>query len=240
MSIFQKLISGGDGRRSRFHTADDMFIGLGDVVTQTPLVLGQKLRNRLAGRRPETPWWPLPAIEAVEKKLSRDMTAIEFGSGSSTLWIARRVRSLIAREHDAHWAEITRKRLEAGGLSNCEIQHRTGGNYYALDRDQRFDFAVVDGQFRWKCLETLSERMEPGGLIYFDNSDSDKDAHHYSAYGLEGSHHAQAVVRDLEHSHTVRVEIVHGMINGELFAGSAMLISFDAETTPQAGWQIWR
>lgn len=204
------------------------------MLTQTPLVVGQKLRNRLTGRRPEAPWWPLPAIEAVEKRLSPEMRAIEFGTGSSTLWIARRVRTLIAREHDAQWAEITRRRLAVHGLSNCEVEHRTGEAYYSLE-DQRFDFAVVDGQFRWKCLENLSDQMKPGGLIYFDNSDSDKDASHYGAYGLSGSRHAQTFVRRLEQIQMVRVKTVHGMINGELFAGSGMLISFDIELESAAG-----
>jgi precorrin-6B methylase 2 len=224
--MLKKIISAGDDRRSRFHTEDNIFIGWSSVFSETPIVAAQKIRSRLSGRRPVAPWWPLPAIREVEKRLNTSMRAIEFGSGSSSIWIAKRVGSLICREHHEEWANETRQRLKSEGLDNCEVQHRSDQSYYCLEPDDRFDFAVIDGEYRWKCLETLSGRMNQGGMIYFDNSDSDKDAKHYSQFGLTGTHQAQAVVQDLEKSGKAHVENLHGMIHGEIFAGSGMLITF--------------
>ena len=228
--LLRKVLAGGDGRTSRFHTEDNVFIGWPRLLTQTPIVVGQKIGNTIAGQRPVVPWWPRKAIAAVESRLTPDMVAVEFGSGSSTIWIARRVKSVLAREHDAKWAAITRERIAAEGLASCTIEHRSGADYYAFEPDTRFDFAVVDGEYRWKCIEALSSRMNPGGLIYFDNSDSDKDAGSYAAHGVSGTHHAQRVIAELEQAGTVRVEPVHDMIDGELFAGSGLLVHFDRAT----------
>lgn len=191
-----------------------------------PIVAAQRASIFISGMRPPQPWWPLPAIKKVEAKLNPGMTAIEFGSGSSTIWLGKRVRSVLAREHNAEWARTTRDRLREAGLENCDVQHRTGHSYFKIEPDLRFDFAVIDGEFRWKCLEALADKMNPGGLIYFDNSDSDKDAKHYSEFGLNGGYYAQAIVSSLSRRDDVKIEEVTGMINGELFAGSGLLILF--------------
>ncbi len=223
----RKLISGGDSRLTRFHTEKNVFVGWKNLFSQVPIVCGQKIRNRLVGSRPIVPWWPLPAVEEVNKILHPGMVAVEFGSGSSTIWIARRVKSVVAREHDAKWAAITKKRIAAEGLLNCEVQHRQGDAYYGFAAGERFDFAVVDGEFRWKCIEELAGRMNPGGFIYFDNSDSDKDSKHYREFGLSTDDNlALEVVESLKQCGKITVEELHGMINGEAYAGSGMLIKF--------------
>lgn len=224
--MLKKLISGGDSRRSRLHTEDNHFIGWAASLSEVPTVVAQKLSNKLAGKRAIAPWWPLQAITKVEAALKPAMSAVEFGSGSSTLWIAKRVKSVLAREHDAKWAAVTQKRLQDEGIDNCEVQFREGQHYFDFDPAARFDFAVVDGQYRWKCIEVLGSLMNPGGMIYFDNSDSDKDALLYEEFGQSGSHLAQLAVKKLSERDDVEVEHIHSMINGELFAGSGTLISF--------------
>ncbi|MEL6660753.1 MAG: hypothetical protein AAFR36_30080 [Bacteroidota bacterium] len=226
--MLKKIISAGDVRKSRFHTESDVFIGMGSVAGQIPAVVFQKAAAILTGRRPSKPWWPLPAIRAVEARLHDGINAIEFGTGSSTIWLAKRVANVVAREHDEEWSKITKNRITEQGLTNVDLQYRGDHSYFALNDDDLFDFAVVDGAYRWKCLETLKEHMKPGGFIYFDNSDSDKDAKHYSEFDISGKHHAQRVVRDLISEGTVRSSIeFHGMIHGELFAGSGMIIEFN-------------
>jgi predicted O-methyltransferase YrrM len=168
----------------------------------------------------------MEAIILVDSFLTPKMNALEFGSGGSSLWIGERVSRLTVREHDLEWSDATRKRLADSGQQNCEVEWKEGEQYYTLEGTERFDFAVVDGEYRWKCLEALSERMSPGGLIYFDNSDSDKDSKHYAEFGLRGTRYAQKVVANFERSGRARVKNVHGMINGELYAGSGSLIYF--------------
>jgi precorrin-6B methylase 2 len=204
-----------------------VFVGWGSAFSQVPKVAGQKVRNAILGSRPVVPWWPLNAIDAVERVVRKDMKAIEFGSGSSTIWLAQRVKSIVACEHNKTWVDVTNKRIANLGISNAEVRHKEGHDYFQIDDNERFDFAVVDGEYRWKCLEALSDKMIPGGYIYFDNSDSDKDEKHYQEFNLKGKRLAQAIALELCSSNDhISAEHFHGMINGELFAGSGMLISF--------------
>ncbi len=173
--MFSKIFSGGDTRKSRLHTENDVFIGFPQAISELPKAIAQKTHNKFTGRRPPVPWWPMKAISYVEKHLQSDMKAIEFGSGSSTLWIAQRVEHVIIREHDHNWAKKTENLLASNGARNWDMELRTGQDYFALPSCRNYDFAVVDGEYRWKCLEALESKMNSGGLIYFDNADSDKD-----------------------------------------------------------------
>lgn len=223
--MLNKIIAAGDNRRSRLHTEDDVFIGWKSALVEVPITAVQKMRNAIVGSRPIVPWWPLPAIREVNARLRPDMRAIEFGSGSSSIWIARRVGYLVCREHDRNWAEVTRRRLASCEVTNCEVQHCADTDYYRIESDQRFDFAVIDGEFRWKCIEAVWPHMNSGGIIYFDNSDSDKDAGSYNKFGVIGDRLAQKYIFDLEKDNKIKLQEFHGMINGEIFAGSGILIT---------------
>jgi protein-L-isoaspartate O-methyltransferase len=225
--FLHKVVTGGDHRLTRFHTEDNKFIGLKSLLKEVPVVILQKSLNSLRGQRPVRPWWPLEAISAVNSELNKEMSVLEFGSGSSTLWLALRVKNVVSREHNEEWADITRARALEVNLKNCEVQHRVGDQYYHLNDFDSYDVAIVDGEYRWKCLESLANKIRAGGFIYFDNSDSDKDAHHYAEFGLEVPHQAQLLIEELKKQRKVRIKEIHGMIDGELFAGSGILIFFD-------------
>lgn len=226
MRVIRKIIAAGDKRKSRFHTEQDLFIGWEKVFRQAPVALSQKIRRYLGQERSPMPWWPVDAIDKVDGLLHRNMNCIEFGSGGSTIWMANRVRNIVSREHNKEWAEMISARARREALTNIDLQYRPGLSYYDLKGLAKYDFAVIDGEYRWKCLEALRNRMNPGGVIYFDNSDSDKDKKHYREFDFVGSHRAQNLAFDLERQGGVEIESIHGMIAGEFFAGSGMLIKF--------------
>lgn len=144
--------------------------------------------------RLDLPWWAFGAIDHVEAILRRrgkDMVAFEYGSGASTLWLARRCRAVYSVEHDSEWAERTRALCEAH--DNVEIlavppaalnpttrcrSGRTGWQEHSFDDYVEsirrypflFDLIVVDGRCRAECLEETHAKLSDGGLIVFDNS----------------------------------------------------------------------
>ena len=181
MDIVTKIIAGGPGRRTRFHTEPNELIPMSGFAA-LPTVMAQWLRTRLTGTRPEAPWWPLAVIPVIERHLSKDSNVIEFGSGSSTIWLAKRARCVVSFEDDENWHRKTLHRLKQAGLQNSEVLFRVDEGYYRLegvDPDQQFDLAVVDGSWRWLCLEHVLPRMKPGGIVYLDNADADKDLRSY-------------------------------------------------------------
>ena len=98
--------------------------------------------------------------------------------------------------------------------------------YYRLegvDPDQQFDLAVVDSSWRWLCLEHVLPRMKPGGIVYLDNADADKDLRSYP----EPSHRRLAQ-RKLETylAETPGASILklRSLISGELHAGEGWIV----------------
>lgn len=171
-------------RTSRFHDENDVFMGWG-AFRDLPLAAWHWSGIRAVGRRPELPWWPYAALRHIEPLLRPDWHVVEFGSGLSTLWLARRVGRLLSIEDDRVWYDAIRNRLDRTGLANVRYEFRDPDDYHHLpaERSEAFDFAVVDGSLRYKCVESVLPRMRPGGLVYLDNSDADKDYRNYPDEG---------------------------------------------------------
>ncbi len=114
-------------------------------------------------------------------------------------------------------------------LTNAEVLHRTGERYYDIPNSAGpFEFAVVDGSWRWKCVEALIPRMAQGGVIYLDNADSDKDMMHYSV--STQSRLAQQIMQEYANkTPNARLEKVSSFIHGELYAGSGWFLHMSPE-----------
>lgn len=146
----------------------------------------------------DVPWWTYDAIQHVEAFLKSRPAArvFEFGSGASTLWLAKRSGQIISIEHDTNWFPIVEDRLkklglkekvtyhliepvalEAGqttayGSSKPGHEHLDFKDYVtSLSKDSGlFDLIVVDGRAREACLLEAKNKLTPGGIILFDNS----------------------------------------------------------------------
>lgn len=142
----------------------------------------------------DVPWWTFAAADAVEDLLRARPGArvLEWGSGASTVWLARRAGSVVSIEHDPAWAARTARALAACDADNVRLRvvgprPGPGGvrsakrgfegldfTAYADAVDDvggEFDLVVVDGRAREACLERAVERLAPGGWVVFDNVD---------------------------------------------------------------------
>ncbi len=139
----------------------------------------------------DVPWWTFDASDGVADFLRRrpGAHAFEWGSGASTVWLARRCRGVVSVEHDAAWAERVRPALPGTvSLRLVEPEPATPGPgsvvsakpgfsgldfrayVAAIDRVPRlFDLIVIDGRAREACLDRAVERLADGGLIVLDN-----------------------------------------------------------------------
>ncbi len=196
-------------------------------LLKLPVAGGQFVASRLFGYRPELPWWPLNVIPHIERHLTETSSVIEFGSGLSTIWLARRARAVLAIEDNQAWhAEVT-ARIAKAALSNVSVRYLSGRDYYTvpgLESGPQFDLAVIDGSYRWKCVEFVLPLMRPGSIVYLDNSDADKDRVYYE--DASQRHLAQKLMLD----YTARtpgasIQRVRSFIMSELHAGEGMILT---------------
>ena len=142
--------------------------------------------------RLDLPWWTLSAVEEADRFLkSRPSPRVfEYGSGASTIWLARRAASVTSIEHDSPWYGVVSKRL--AGFDNATVKlieadpepvpgyasekegwrGRSFKQYAsAIDTEPgQFDLIVVDGRARAACLAHAVKKLAPDGMILFDNS----------------------------------------------------------------------
>ncbi|MDV7143718.1 class I SAM-dependent methyltransferase [Tropicimonas sp. TH_r6] len=162
----------------------------------------------------DVPWWTYAAIDEVDAFLKARPGArvFEYGSGASTVWLARRAGSVTSVEHMAGWHERVELLIAAHALQ-ADVDLRlvepdatpsedslylsqkpgeTGASFTAyaaaIDAaDGPFDVIVVDGRARQACLEHAKRRLAPDGIIVFDNSNRARYRDAIENSGLHGS-----------------------------------------------------
>jgi hypothetical protein len=144
----------------------------------------------------DVPWWTYGAIDAVQAFIDSrrgDVRAFEWGSGASTIWLARRVTTVDSVEHHRGFGEMMIARV--GEFPNATVsivepvpsdapvvpslkEGQRGMDFadYVAQMELvaggagRFDLVVIDGRAREACLAAALPRLAPGGVVVFDNS----------------------------------------------------------------------
>jgi predicted O-methyltransferase YrrM len=148
----------------------------------TPGYANARVRQALYQRaHPDAPWLTPEAIRLLSSMLRPSDVGAEFGSGRSTLWLARRCAHLISVEHDRAWHAKVSGVLGQQEVTNVDYRCHpvdesceTGeaSSYAQVARllgDESIDFALVDGAYRDCVALFVLPKIKPGGLLIIDN-----------------------------------------------------------------------
>jgi hypothetical protein len=155
-----------------------------------------------SGRNPlddQMPWLPFKARRWLAEHVGQDTSVFEYGSGGSTLFLARVAGRVVSVEHDPTWFEHVARALAATSLTNYEhvlrepepvpdgehatAAHRSRRPEFAactfdsyvqsIDRhpDRSFDVVIVDGRARLACIDRGLPKIRAGGHLVLDNSE---------------------------------------------------------------------
>ena len=116
--------------------------------------------------------------EFLFSHLKKDMEVLEWGSGSSTKAIAKRVKDIVTIEHDRSYFRL----IESERIPNVKAYHvmrnseekigndGTLANYYDYINlpkvfKRKFDLIFIDGRARVECAKVAVELLKPNGII---------------------------------------------------------------------------
>jgi predicted O-methyltransferase YrrM len=161
---------------------------VGNLITHPQYISRCISHNVMNGRTPldlEIPWFSYAAIDFLEEFLQSDMSVCEYGSGGSTLFFAKRVKSVYSIEDNPRWFELVSDRLKRKSIQNVQLKlfpfdfkNPNGfekSEYLNAMPDQRFDVIVIDGSEEWTqvrpvCFEKAQGQVKQGGIIVVDDS----------------------------------------------------------------------
>ena len=161
-------------RRNRFRDSRGNAISPAGLV-YAPLALVTAILRKGFGYRPEQPWLSYRALKKLDAILSKDSKVLEFGSGMSTIWLAKRVGFLHSIESNEGWHGHVSKLLAQRKMTHVKYELRGRDNYADVSAypDGHFDFVLVDGLVRLECVRRALPKVKRGGWMYIDNIDAD-------------------------------------------------------------------
>jgi len=144
------------------------------------------IRNRLGEMYyhktcPDHPWLTRAANQILASYLRESDVGLEFGSGRSTVWFAKRTQHLTTIEHDAIWYDRIGRLLSVSAVHNVdyhllpkEVSDDRGDEAAYVRIVDRFeanslDFILVDGVYRDFCALRALAKIRPGGVLVIDN-----------------------------------------------------------------------
>jgi hypothetical protein len=172
VTLWQRVISGDGRRRTRLHDHEQRACSL-QALVGLPRAAATGALLKAFGWRPEAPWLGFSAVRCIEQLLQPHWCLLEFGSGMSTIWFARRVGQIVSIETNPEWHSRVTTLLLNRGLSE-RVENRlvpVSLEGLASTLPRVFDFALVDGSSRDVATALALSVVKPGGYIYLDNSD---------------------------------------------------------------------
>ena len=136
------------------------------------------------GHLNNVPWIPRGAVKVVEKHMSKikNPWIFEWGSGSNTIYWARRGFNVISVEHNQKWHETVVNELRRSRLA-AQVKLAKRPYHKSIDCTRRFDVILIDGRDRVKCASNAICHLGKNGIILLDDSQREWYSQIFTMFG---------------------------------------------------------
>ena len=119
----------------------------------------------------------VPTIAFLDRIVTKHSNILEFGSGSSTLWFAKRCKHIVSYESEKGWWDAIVE--QAKTLARANIDIRLEPKYWELFETQlaeslTFDIILIDGVehagAREACVRKAWHYLTEGGYLILDDT----------------------------------------------------------------------
>lgn len=126
----------------------------------------------LDGQGTPIPWYTYPIIDYLNQLDFSECSALEFGSGYSTLFWSNVAHKVFCVERSKSWYSKVLKEIDNDNVEIFLIED--SAKYIEFLKSiskQKFDIVIIDGKDRF-CTATYAHcALKSGGVLIFDNSD---------------------------------------------------------------------
>jgi protein-L-isoaspartate O-methyltransferase len=176
MNPLERIIRADHCRKTRLHDEKGNLVPLRRLLLNGSRAYVTAAARLALGIRPEVPWISYDARRLLAKHLKPGSQVLEFGSGMSTVWLARRAAWVCSLESYRPWYEKVAALLAKHSIKNVDYRLAASKEEYASPRfasPLELDLILVDGDCRSDCVQYAVQFLKKGGMLYLDNSDKD-------------------------------------------------------------------
>ena len=159
-------------RKSRLHDEKDNIAPLSEIL-RIPIIISQAILKKLFNYYPPSPCIVYGAKKVLDSIIDNNMLIVEFGSGQSTHWYAKRCKKIISHETSEKWFVKVKKNLLRAGCFNASLIKWDGESISQEIKTPSPDLIIIDGIRRDICVKYATEVAKDSTWIYLDNSDKD-------------------------------------------------------------------
>lgn len=133
------------------------------------------------------PWMSYDMVEFLDEKLNKELSLFEYGVGYSTMFFAKRMKSVTSIEHHEGWFNDISAQL--AHMENIQIKlfKLDEGYEEAVKQEkEKFDVILIDGRKRATCAINSFERLSDHGVLVLDDSNRDQYQDVFTFYEGKG------------------------------------------------------
>jgi hypothetical protein len=174
--VLRRILQGDPRKVSRFRD----FEGRLPPPSAWPYLIpsvASTVRFKLTGGRAAIPWLGYRATRRIAGLVGPGTRVLEFGSGLSTVWFARRGAEVLSIETREEWAARVRALLAEIPGHRVRVVAAEPPYSPELVAGETFDFVLVDGDGRDSAMATALAVVRAGGHVYLDNADVPEASH---------------------------------------------------------------
>ena len=120
------------------------------------------------------PWLTYSCIDFLIPRINNQVNLLEYGSGNSTLFFAKRVNHVTSIEHNHDWF----KKMQKTKSKNIDIYHKDIEEMvyatFPLSLKKEFDIILIDGRDRNICCVYATKLCSKIGIIILDDTHRDR------------------------------------------------------------------
>ncbi|MGD9562028.1 MAG: FkbM family methyltransferase [Pyrinomonadaceae bacterium] len=111
-------------------------------------------------------------VSFLEKRLSKELSVFEYGSGYSTVFYSRLAGEVTSIEYDKEWFDIISGRVGANVEVRFAASDVDGAYCRSINVDmKKYDVVIVDGRDRINCMKRAFGALSESGVVLLDDSD---------------------------------------------------------------------